>query len=51
MSCEDEDVTSSVSDEDNYVIVRKLLDYIFNMLSVVIRRWEIRTYLYRTFLL
>jgi hypothetical protein len=40
-------VSSSVSDVDRYVIVMKLLDSIFNMLSVFIRRWEIRSYFHK----
>jgi hypothetical protein len=31
---------------DRYVINRQLLDSIFNIFQVVIRRWEIQTYLH-----
>jgi hypothetical protein len=37
-------------DVDHYVIIRKLLDYIFNVLPVFIRRWEVQTYLQKNFL-
>jgi hypothetical protein len=30
------------NDVDRYIIIRKLLDYIFNMLPVFIRRWGIQ---------
>jgi hypothetical protein len=36
-------VSSSVIDVDHYII-RKLLDYIFNILLVFIHQWEIQTY-------
>jgi hypothetical protein len=39
-----------VSGVDRYVIIRKLLDSIFNIIPVLIRRWDIQTYLHRFFL-
>jgi hypothetical protein len=35
--------SSSVSDVDSFVTIRKLLDYIFNILPVFVRRWGILT--------
>jgi hypothetical protein len=40
-----EPTSSSVSDADGYVIIKDLIDSIFNILTVFIRRWEIQTYL------
>jgi hypothetical protein len=39
-----------VSDAEDYVIIRKLLDFIFSILPIFVRPLEIQTYLYRTFL-
>jgi hypothetical protein len=33
-----------VNDVDRYVIIRKLLDSIFNTLPILIRRWKTKTY-------
>jgi hypothetical protein len=41
--------SSSLSDVDRYVIIRNILNFIFNILSLFIRRWEIQTYVHRTF--
>jgi uncharacterized membrane protein len=35
-----------VSDVDRHVIIGKLLEFIFIILSVILRRWEIQTYLH-----
>jgi hypothetical protein len=44
IQCENELVSSSVSDMDRYVIIRKLLGSIFGVLPVLIRQWEINKY-------
>jgi hypothetical protein len=38
-----EDASSSVSDVHHYIIIRKLLDFIYNILPVLIRLWECQT--------
>jgi hypothetical protein len=45
-----EGVTSSNNGVHRYVIIRNSLDSIFNILPVLIRRWEIQTCLQMTFL-
>jgi hypothetical protein len=36
--------SSSDGDVDRYVIIRKLVDAVFNMLPVFIRQWEVQIY-------
>jgi hypothetical protein len=38
--------SSQISDIDHYIITRKILDSVFNILEIFIRQWEIETYLY-----
>jgi hypothetical protein len=40
---------SSVNDVARSVIIRNLIDFIFNVLPVFIRRWEIQIYFRRDF--
>jgi hypothetical protein len=40
----------SLIDSDLYVFITKLLDHVFNMLSVFVRRWGIQTYVHRIFI-
>jgi hypothetical protein len=45
-----EDASSSISDVDLYVKIRKSVNSIYNIFPVFIRRWEIPAYLHTTFL-
>jgi hypothetical protein len=45
-----EGTSSSVSDVDHYVIIRKLTDSIFNVPPVFVRQPDLHTQLQRTFL-
>jgi hypothetical protein len=46
----DEVAISSVDDVYVYVIIIKLLYFIFNIILVLIRQWEFQTCLHRNFL-
>jgi hypothetical protein len=48
--CGNKGMSSSVSNVDCYVMVRKALDFIFNRLLVLMGQWEIQMYLCKTFL-
>jgi hypothetical protein len=39
-----------VSDVHHYVIIKKMLDSIYNILLVFIRQWQIQTYQFNNFL-
>jgi hypothetical protein len=45
--CYGKKVASSVSDGEIYIIIRKLIDYIFHTFTVFISQWEIHTHLQR----
>jgi hypothetical protein len=43
-------VSSSISDPDHNMIIRKLVDSILNILLVFIDWWEVQMYFHRAFL-
>jgi hypothetical protein len=47
---EKEGSSSALSDLDRYVVIRKLLHFTYHIILVLISKWEIQTYLQRTFL-